>query len=33
VHTVDEMANKGDIEAAYTLLARFLEQAQDYDVL
>jgi hypothetical protein len=33
VHTVDEMANKEDIEAAYMLLARFLEQAQDFDLL
>lgn len=32
VHTVDEMAHMGDVEASYTLLARFLEQAQDFDL-
>jgi endoglucanase len=32
VHTVDEMAHQGDIEASYTLLARFLEQVQDFDL-
>ncbi len=33
VHTVDEMANMADIEACYTLLARFLEQVQDFDIV
>jgi endoglucanase len=33
VHTVDEMANLADIEAAYTVLARFLEQVQDFDIV
>jgi endoglucanase len=33
VHTVDEMAHKADIEASYTLLARFLEQVQDFDIV
>lgn len=32
VHTVDEMANTADIEASYTLLARFLEQVQDFEI-
>lgn len=32
VHTVDEMAHKADIEASYTLLARFLEQVQDVEL-
>ncbi len=32
VHTVDEMSSMSDIEATYTLLARFLEQVQDFDL-
>lgn len=32
VHTVDEMANTSDIAASYTLLARFLEQVQDFEL-
>ena len=32
IHTVDEMASKADIEASYTLLARFLEQVQDFEI-
>ncbi len=32
VHTVDELAATSDIEACYTLLARFLEQAQDFEL-
>jgi len=33
IHTVDELVSANDIEASYTLLARFLEQAQDFDVV
>ncbi len=33
VHTVDELAAMSDIEACYTLLARFLEQAQDFGIV
>jgi len=33
IHTVDEMASLADVEAAYTLLARFLEQVQDYNIV
>jgi len=32
IHTVDELASASDLEACYTLLARFLEQAQDFEV-
>ena len=33
VHTVNEMASTADIAAAYTVLARFLEQVQDFDLV
>ncbi len=33
VHTVDELVGTADVEACYTLLARFLEQAQDFEIV